>query len=260
MAVLPVQIIAPTFADGYCPGSLQEFANDLQAGSRLSGSITLDNIVISETAPADHTKLWFKVDGALNPFTTIAGVPLYKWSNTLSTWVLRHPELPSSEKVFMYVGTNDAAGLWVLDGGDGTDPSVAGNVTSSTGSFWEVYTAMAGLFPVGVGTINPSSTVVGVTNTGGADQVTQTTAQLAVHDHLIGLDGTTGITTDGDNGCLQTGGTNVNWQAATPANAMGETRNAGGSGSPATTQPMTTTPPYFGIWFIRRTAREFLIG
>src|SRR5262245_27152008 len=92
MAVLPVQIIPPAFPDGYCPPNAQIFANDLLARARLSSSITLDKVVISDTAPTDHTKLWFKtLNGA--PFA-YPSIPLYYWHQSLTTWVAAHPDSP----------------------------------------------------------------------------------------------------------------------------------------------------------------------
>jgi hypothetical protein len=256
---LPLVAIPPTLPEGYCPGSLQEFVNDVWSETTFQGGVSLDNIEISETAPTDHTKVWFKVDGSLNPFAVPGGVPLFKWSNTLAAWVLRHPELPSSDKIILYKGANDAANLWALDGGDGTDPSVPANVSDTTGSFWEVDTDMAGRFPVGPGTINASGTVVAVGDTGGNDQVTQTSVQLVPHTHSIGVEVSTD-TAGSENGRLRAGGTNIEWQGTTATTQIGNTRSTGGSGSPATAQPMTTTPPYRGRFFIKRTARTYLLG
>ena len=154
--ILPVQFIAPTFAEGYCPPTLQQFANDYAAGLQLTSSLSLDTVIVSDTAPTDHSKLWFKtLSGA--PFT-YPSIPLYKWHTVFAVWVAAHYRIPGAHDWEEFDQESD---IWSFEGGDGSDPGTVAP-TATTGSFWEVDPAYDGRSPMSPGTARTSASLDGL--------------------------------------------------------------------------------------------------
>lgn len=184
MAVLPVQLIAPTFPEGYCPANIQQFANDLQSGTQLSSPITLDTVIISDTAPDDHSKLWFKTSGGA-PFT-YPSIPLYFWHPVLGAWVAAHKDEPGDQKWQEFTQESD---IWSYQGGDGSNPAVS-VPTASTGSFWEVDPRYNGRSPMSPGSIpdaNPAKTL-GYGENFGEGAHLQDREEVGPHDHPLTAD------------------------------------------------------------------------
>lgn len=170
----------------YCFTGFDRFALDITAG--LQGYLpgTYSTIVRSATEPvaADRDKVWFQVnaDGASTgkQFTYAYG-----------KWVMLNPRRNPDERVWFEGSESDA---WSYDGGDGTDPST-NPPTATSGAMWEPDHEYDFRFPLGAGT-SPKPTTVSVGDTGGNEEIVQTAAQVAKHQHTVwptdGGDGNTG--------------------------------------------------------------------
>ena len=213
-------------------------------GTVLDGSL---KYIISETAPGadDQDKLWIKLSG---------GAPVRQYVYYNGAWVWPHALPPSDSRLQIYKGSS--ANIDTLDGGS------AGAVGSATGPFWEIDTDLSGKFPLGVGTL-PSGTAVDSGTTGGSETVTLTSDQLPDHEHLgkayyrseqssggpsdpSGL----GDTTEHESGG-HTASTSNNWNVA----GVQTTSTVG-----TTDQAHTNMPPYYGVFFLKRTARQYYAG
>lgn len=249
MSVLPVQIIPPTFADGYCPPSVQQFANDLQSGSRLSSSISLDKVILSDTPPTDHTKLWFKtLGGAPFPFPAI---PLYSWHTSLAAWVAAHYRLPGQHT---WEDFDTAADIDTYDGG------ATGVVSPTGGPFWVIDPAYDGRSPMSPGVIptaNPAKTL-GYKEDFGEGAHTQTGEETGPHTHP--LDGDAQIK---NNGALKTvipgsGGAGI--QIGLTGTAQPTDITVAPNTYVATQQAMPIIHPVRGMSCIMRTGRLYYLG
>src|SRR5688500_4045829 len=92
MAVLPVRLIPPTFPEGFCPETWQEGINLAFSGAQLTSLISADKVVVSDSAPSDHTKLWFRTSGGMPAGPP--SIPLFYWHAVLGLWVAEHPDAP----------------------------------------------------------------------------------------------------------------------------------------------------------------------
>lgn len=249
-------ILTPgTLPQGYCFSTLQQYYNDIIALTlaQLPGTASLFNYGANVPDPADQDKPWIRVaaDGTLDGLYTFNGV-----------WCRPHPTPPSGSERRMWVGTE--ANLWAYDGGDGTDPATT-PPTDTTGAMWVVDTAFAFRFPLGVGTNattydgNPASAVA-VTGTGGAERHALATAELAEHSHLMAnssantdqtaLAGEVPIAAEGwgnsDDGFRYDLSKSLN-------DAEPDVGRTGKEGDGTSHQNM---PPYYGVYFIKRSARK----
>lgn len=242
----------PPGGASYCPDSWSALFLNLAASlyGYVPGQYSF--FVMSETEPAaeDRDKPWLQLDGS--------GAPVAWFKYYAGAWVWPNPIEPSSIVRWIAEGTD--ADIWSFDGGDGTDPST-NPPTDTTGAMWEVDANYDGRMPIGSGTLSPSGTTVNVGDTGGADQVTQTEAQMARHSHALAYvktnanSQTTGLGTIASEQSVYD-----TYEAAGKVDVNGDAsaiQETGGSGSPETTQPMTTISPYRGCRIIKRTARIF---
>ena len=213
-------------------------------GTVLDGSL---KYIISETAPGadDQDKLWIKLSG---------GAPVRQYVYYNGAWVWPHAIPPSDSRLQIYKGSSsDITGL---DGGS------AGAVGSATGPFWEIDTDLSGKFPLGVGTL-PSGAAVDSGTTGGSETVTLTSDQLPDHEHLGkayyrvsgGTDSSdpSGLTSDivHENSAHTT---NASFSSFSHAGVQ-TTSTVGTTG-----QAHTNMPPYYGVFFLKRTARQYYAG
>jgi len=132
--------------------------------------------------------------------------------------------------------------LETYDGGE------AGAVSTTSGPMWEVdHTLFDGRSPMGVGDIpssDPAKTLALIEQYG-AGSHTQTSAEMPPHTHTLGFD-----TNDTGSGFPQAsnGENEVN---------VYTTSETGGTGTPAVATPMNMVHPVVGVYFIKRTVREF---
>jgi len=203
-------------------------------GTVLDGSL---KYIISETAPGadDQDKLWIKLSG---------GAPVRQYVYYNGAWVWPHAIPPSDSRLQIYKGSS--ADIDRLDGGS------VGAVGSATGPFWEIDTDMSGRFPLGAGTL-PSGTAVDSGTTGGSETVTLTSDQLPDHSHLF----TVNKAVNGDDaagpGELLMAERNI---VTIPGGATPDVSVTGGGSG----QAHTNMPPYYGVFFLKRTARQYYAG
>lgn len=217
-----------------CFSTHQEFANAVinQATATVPG--TLAYVMQAGTPSADdRDKLWIKLSGS-------APVGQFVYYN--GVWVWPHDVPASDSRLYLYTGT--AGGVDTLDGGNGNA------VAQADGPFWQIETALEARFPVGVGSF-PSGTAVAVGGTGGSEDVTLTTAQIPAHTH------NTPYSVDGvDAGSAQSAneGYMANDAPSGTPRANQESSETGGG------EAHTNLPPYYGVYFIKRTARIYKVG
>jgi len=184
----------------------------------------------SEPSPSRRAYPWYRYNADGSPD---------KWYRySMGAWLSLHPVAPDT--VVMYEGTE--VSIPTFDGGE------AGAVTAISGPMWEKVTSMNARFPVGPGTL-PSTTVIGIGDTGGEEKVSLTVPHMPPHTHSFRVNNND----DGGGGS----GSDVPDDSDTTVggNLFGETESTGGSGTPAAVEGHNNLPPFLGIWFIRRTAR-----
>src|SRR4030095_16542302 len=173
---------------------------------------------------------------------------LYIADVTQSKWKREHPVPPGSGFATMWTDTESK--LWEVDGGDGTDPSVAGNTGEFHGSFWKVDHRFDGRSPMGQGNIpgDPHNTVLHLLEALGAGSKLLTAAQLPDHPHDIIISGThEGVSTDPFG--LQPG---PYWEIA----PVPIKNPPSGGGDPQ--EKVDVIHPVLGVYFIVRTARRWI--
>lgn len=225
-------ITPPTLPTGFCFESWQQIANELVGGATVQfltdGAPT--QTIKSSTAPAaaDRDKLWFNLnDSRIYFYGTSNGL-------SISAWVSEHLTPPSGAERRIWVGST--GDLQTYDGGD------TGIEDEASGPMWEVDTAFAALFPVGVGTFASGATVA-VTGTGGEEKHTLTTAEMPAHTHTFDMEEETSGS-----------GYQMPLTEDTPNNtpyATGTTSSTGGG------QSHNNLPPFYGVFFIKRSSRIY---
>lgn len=209
----------------------------------VNGNYSLYNFGESKPSVNDTDKPWIR---------TVNGFPdrLYVYQN--GYWLSPHSVPASGSERRMWVGSlND---LKTYDGGANED------VSDYTGPFWENDTDLSGKFPLGVGEL-PSGTEVNFGTTGGSETVTLTSGQLPDHEHLGeayyrahgGVYSNTDPSGLADDTLHENSGhtTNANYNQFHKAGVI-TTSIKGASG-----EAHDNMPPYYGVYFIKRTARVY---
>lgn len=226
------------FPDGYCPTSYQTLGNDFAAAltGYLPGSYI--TVITGDTEPAaiDRDKPWIRSDGRWYQYSAPG----------LGTWVARNNLPPGA--VMMYAAASEAD-IWAFDGGDGTNPTAA-PPTASTGAMWEMVSQLAGKIPIGPGTLPVSTTVLTSGSTGGVDQFTLSQTQLPDVDFQVQVRDGDPLLSSNVIGYGGGGGVNTTTYAGAGFSGSNTVAASGGNGD-----PINNMPPYFAIYFIRRTAR-----
>jgi hypothetical protein len=259
-----LRLNAGTLSSTCYPSDPQQLYNEMmEKGVAVLPDI--DGIIISDSAPdaEDRDKAWIK---------TSAGAPVYGGNAPAiyfnGAWVVRHPIAPSSSERRLWVGST--TDLQTYDGG------ASGTVGDASGPMWEVDTAFDGRFPLGVGTIPGSSPSATVAVTGTTDSqsnsgdykhvLTETEGALGSHTHAFGIvnagnddayfnlgsrttvSSYTGYYITGSNGNIQAVQTQADLFTSAPNNGAGVTSTG-----------HNNMPPYYGVYFIKRTARKFIL-
>ena len=204
---------------------------------QIAGTANLYNFGSSTPVAADEDKPWIRLNAD--------GTPDRTYVFAQGAWLSKH-SLPTGS-VMLYKGTE--ASLTTFDGG------AAGTITATSGPMWAKISDMDGRVPLGPGTLTVSGTVVGVTDTGGVDKIskTLTKANLPAHSHKTGIDGS-GITDDREAGRTRVGaGTELGFNATNETSNVMESRDTGDGEA----FDLDNMPPYYGIFFIERTARVY---
>lgn len=190
--------------------------------------------ISASTPDANHRQYpWLNLNNGL----------VYVWSNIYGFWISPRP-FAVGQIWAAPAGTPESA-VWSLDGGDGSNPSITAP-TPVTGAMWQVISSLAAKFPVGVGAFD-SGKVLGIADTGGAENVSLTADQNGPHSH--------GPPANSDNF----------WAHASPAgtgqyNVFGsgvDTILGAQTASSGKGDAHTNIPPYYVVFFITPTARQF---
>ncbi len=237
----------------YCFTTFQKLNVDMFSIAQvisLNGS-TFYNIGPNEPDPDKRDFPWWN---------TNSGQWFY-WNIDVGLWVRPHPVPASSQSRIMWIGTEND--LQAYDGGD-TNP--AGD---ASGPMWSVDHDFDARFPVGPGTMPaPASTVINPGDTGGNNQVTLPVSALPPHQHIVPVCSPNSNTSDPTAGQVSTvqygigkglgSGNVVDDSAGTYARSFPLTSSTSSdppSASPP--DPIDLLPPYRGIFFIKRTSRQF---
>jgi hypothetical protein len=203
-------------------------ANDIIGGTQATFNSTIGNSFFNfgPTYPAINNRIfpWLDQDGNW-------------WIYDQSLWLRKNIVAASGYDRRIYVGTT--TDLLSYDGGDGT-----ATATNTTGPMWEVDTEFEARFPVGAGAFVASGAVAVMgkaTSTAivGEDQHTLTIPEMPAHTHnFFPL-----VTADANNG----GANGV--QYGTTANVATSSTGDGTSHN--------NLPPFYGVYFIKRTIRVY---
>lgn len=200
------------------------------------------NTCNTEPAPSRRAYPWFRCNAD--------GTPDKWYRYSMGAWISLHPLPPGA--VIMYEGSEGS--ITTFDGGE------AGAVTATSGPMWEKVTQLNARFPLGPGTL-PSTTIVNVTDTGGEETHELVEDEIPQHRHLIAdpqvaAPPLTSPNQVMDNEVTDEGvSANYTLQGGDDAEAtVGKTSPFGGDTN-GDTVAHNNLPPYYGIFFIRRTAR-----
>jgi hypothetical protein len=223
-----ITLTPPSLPVSYCPLNYQNLANDIIGGTQAVFNSTIGNSFFNfgPTYPAINNRIypWLDENGQW-------------WIYAQGVWLYKNPVAANGYDRRMFVGTT--TDLLSYDGGDGT--AVAGD---TFGPMWMVDTLFDARFPVGVGTFAASGAVAvkgtaTATSIVGEDQHTLTIPEMPAHTHnffpLVTADANNG----GANGVQYGATANV----ATSSTGDGTSHN--------------NLPPFYGVYFIKRTDRIY---
>ena len=222
-----ITLTPPSLPVGYCPTNYQQLANDVISGTQATFNSSIGNSFFNfgASVPALNNQVypWLDEDGNW-------------WIYKDGYWLRKNPVAIGSSERRVYVGTT--TDLQTYDGGN------TNTLSNWSGPMWEVDTEFEARFPVGAGTFAASGVVVvqgKVTSTAvvGEDKHTLTVPEIPAHSHnFFPL-----VTADANNG----GANGV--QYGTTANVA--TSSTGGDAA------HNNLPPFYGVYFIKRTSRVY---
>lgn len=208
-----------------------------------------------EPPPEYQDRVWFRT----------TDLQWYYYSN--GHWVRPHNTPAGGQERRIWVGAE--SDVWSYDGGSGDNPSVVVPILAS-GAMWEVDHNLDARFPIGAGTL-PSTTVVGVTGTGGEEThvLSETEGGLGDHIHPIGKSSNDVAQDDGyfPLGALKTvpaySGFGIHGDSAAialPQTTADMFTLKAGDGAGVTSSGHNNMPPYYGVFFIKRTNRTLYLA
>ena len=228
-----ITLTPPSLPVGYCPTNYQQLANDVISGTQANFNSSIGNSFFNygPTTPALNNQVYPWLDENGN-----------WWIFQSGYWLRQHPIAAGSAERRIYVGTT--TDLQTYDGGNTNAPS------NWSGPMWEVDTLFEARFPVGAGTF-ASSGVVGVNGTttstavAGEDKHTLVTSEMPKHSHTMTWDSQD-----------TAGGNQLKTLYYGPdANVPNDiVKNSGDAGGDAAHNNL---PPFYGVYFIKRTARVY---
>lgn len=228
-----ISLTPPNLPIGYCPTNYQQLANDIISGTQANFNSTIGNSFFNygPTTPALNNQVYPWLDENGN-----------WWVFSNGYWLRQHPIAAGSSERRIYVG--NTTDLQTYDGGNTNAPS------AWSGPMWEVDAAFAARFPVGVGAFAASGTVsVNGTTTStavaGEDQHTLVVSEIPSHSHSMTWDSQD-----------TSGGNQLKTLYYGPdANVVNDiNKNTGNSGGDAAHNNL---PPFYGVYFIKRTTRVY---
>ena len=228
-----ITLTPPNLPVGYCPNNYQQLANDVISGTQANFNSSIGNSFFNygPTTPALNNQVYPWLDENGN-----------WWIFQSGYWLRQHPIAAGSAERRIYVGTT--TDLQTYDGGNTNSPS------NWSGPMWEVDTLFEARFPVGAGTFAASG-VVSVNGTttstavAGEDKHTLVTAEMPKHSHTMTWDSQD-----------TAGGNQLKTLYYGPdANVPNDiVKNSGDAGGDAAHNNL---PPFYGVYFIKRTARVY---
>ncbi len=231
-----ITLTPPSLPIGYCPTNYQQLANDVISGTQASFNSAIGNSFFNfgPTTPTLNNQVYPWLDNNGNWWVFQGGY-----------WSRENPVAANSSERRIFVGTS--ADVLSYDGGDGTVYS--GNPYA--GSMWAIDTNFEARFPVGAGTFAASG-VVSVNGTttstavAGEDKHTLVTAEMPSHTHQI-LDQYINLTQRGSADTSVFSATN---RSEGVANLLPTTSSGGDAAH-------NNLPPFYGVYFIKRTSRVY---
>jgi hypothetical protein len=230
-----ITLTPPSLPVGYCPTNYQQLANDVISGTQATFNSSIGNSFFNfgASVPALNNQVYPWLDNNGNWWVFQGGY-----------WARQNPIAAGGSERRIFVGTS--ADVLSYDGGDGTVYS--GNPYA--GSMWEIDTAFEARFPVGVGTFAASG-VVSVNGTttstavAGEDKHTLVTSEMPKHSHTMTWDSQD-----------TAGGNQLKTLYLGPdANAFNDiVKSSGDTGGDAAHNNL---PPFYGVYFIKRTSRVY---
>ncbi len=258
-----ITLTAPSLPLTYCPSNYQQLANDIISGTQATFNSAIGNSFFNfgPTTPALNNQVypWLDENGEW-------------WVRVNGYWARKNPVAANGSERRIFVGT--AVDVLSYDGGDGTATST--NVTS--GPMWVVDTLFEARFPVGVGAFAASGTVnvngtSTTTSVAGEDKHTLIVGETPFNEHTHGVaklaapnnddyylvskswSGLGSYPSQIIQGAAGTGG-----GGAGPSITTGEvgTTNADKTGNDSQNAiGHNNLPPFYGVYFIKRTIREY---
>ena len=215
-----VTLVKGTVPNGTCFDSVSDLYNtfvDLTT-AYVDGAYSLFNYGPNEPSATDRDKPWIR---------TVGSEPdrVYIYYN--GSWKSLHPVPPNSSERRMWVGNTTE--LATYDGGNASD-----------GAMWEVDTALQDRFPIGVG-----DTAAAPKAEGGEKDTTLEEKNLPPHSHDLNHTERAYA-----NGSQHTGEGSFIAGAKTVTGMI-----TAGSGQKS--ESFTNLPPYYGVYFIKRTNRKY---
>ena len=242
MSDITYPVVAGSLPAGACATTYQELADLLASIYSVSISTNNTGIYVSTTAPADTTLVWKQLDAS-------SLRPIRDYVYVSGLWLSRHTLEPGS----IMLWGEALPDFTTFDGGDANALSVI------SGPMWEEATELRARFPLGVGTF-PSGTAVAVGDTGGEETHILTSNELAKHQHPCwptdGGDGNVGMLWShldpGGESCTSSLEKIIQPSDSCPTQTqlLARDQTDGGAGH-------NTVPPYYGVYFLRRTTRQF---
>lgn len=197
----------------------------------VNGNYSLFNYGENKPSTDDTDKPWIR---------TVGNLPDRVYVYASGYWLSKHPTPASGNERRIWVGS--LAELKTYDGGADED------VNDFSGPFWEVDDAMSARFPVGVGEFDNSGEVA-VTETGGEDKHTLNEAELPDHSHTFSVN----RAVNGDDAAGPGELLMANRNVADAGGAEPDVSISGGGGG----EGHNNLPPYYGVYFIKRTSRIY---
>jgi hypothetical protein len=231
-----ITLTAPNLPLTYCPSNYQQLANDIISGTQATFNSAIGNSFFNfgSTTPALNNQVYPWLDENGNWWVFNGGY-----------WTRQNPVAAGSSERRIFVGTS--TDVLSYDGGDGTVYS--GNPYA--GSMWQVDNAFDARFPVGVGSFAASGAVAvqgttTSTSVAGEDKHTLVTSEMPLHTHQI-LNQYINLAQRGSADTSLFSATNT---GEGTANLLPTTSSGGDSAH-------NNLPPFYGVYFIKRTGRVY---